>query len=274
MSESRPRLYRIEGIVLRRSDTGEADRILTLFTPERGKVHLLARGVRRPGSRLAGHVELLTHSTFLVVRTRGLDIVTQAQTRHAFPSLRASLEQIAWGCYFAELLDRMLPEESANLPAFQLLLEALQLLDEGAPPEPLARSYELHLLTVLGFRPQLSSCVGCQQELRAQEQAFSALLGGVLCPRCRGEDLQARPLSLEAWKALRYLQRSGLEEAARLQLQPGCREEIAGLLHRYIRVILEHELHTAGFLEQLHSHPRAMGEPEPGSRRPRERGEG
>ncbi|MGC8875337.1 MAG: DNA repair protein RecO [Chloroflexia bacterium] len=253
MSESRQRLYRIEGIVLRRSDTGEADRILTLYTPERGKLRLVARGVRRPGSRLSGHVELLTHSTFLVVRTRGLDIVTQAQTLHAFPSLRSNLERIAWGCYFAELLDRMAPEESANLPAFQLLLEALELLDAGAVPELLARGYELHLLAVLGFRPQLSCCVGCQGELRAQEHAFSALLGGVLCPRCRGEDFRARPLSLQGLKALRYLQRTGLEEATRLRLSPGCREEIAGLLHTYICTILERELHTAGFLDEIRS---------------------
>ncbi len=257
MSESRPRLYRIEGIVLRRSDTGEADRILTLYTPERGKLHLVARGVRRPGSRMAGHIEPLTHSTFLVVRTRGLDIVTQAQTLHAFPALRSGLERIAWGCYFAELLDHMAPEESANLPAFQLLLEALELLDAGAPPELLARGYELHLLAVLGFRPQLSCCVSCQGELRPQEHAFSALLGGVLCPRCRGEDLQARPLSLEALKALRYLQRGGLEEAIRLRLRPACREEIAGLLQTYIRTILERDLRAASFLEELRGRPEA-----------------
>jgi len=251
MGQSRQRLYRTEGIVIRHSDMGEADRVLVLYTPDRGKVRVVAKGVRRPGSRLAGHVELFTHSTFLLARGRSMDIVTQAQTVRAFAMLRQDLSRIGWAGYLIELLDRMAPEQAENLPAFQLLLEALEHLDLGRAPEMMARSYELHLLGSMGYRPQLFRCVSCEGELEARAHVFSPTLGGVLCPRCREQDMRARALSLEALKVLRYLQRTGLDEAEQLQVGPTCRREIADLLYAYIRTILECDLNAAEFLEAL-----------------------
>ncbi len=258
MTEARRRIYQTEGVILRRSDIGEADRILTLYTPERGKIRLLAKGVRRPGSRLAGHVELLVHSTFLVARGRNLDIVTQAQTRQAFAALRQDLERIGWGCYIAELLERMTPEQEENYPAFLLLLEALDLLDRGGNGEMITRSFEVHLLGYMGYRPQLFRCVSCEAEVEERPPVFSISQGGVLCPRCREKDPRARPLSLEGWKALRYFQSTGLSEAEQLQLPGGCRREVAELLYAYIRSILERDLNAVEFLETLRNPVRRL----------------
>jgi len=262
MSEARRRLYRSEGIVIRRIDLGETDRILTLFTPERGKLRVVAKGVRRPGSRLAGHVELLSYSTFLIARGRSLDIVTQAQTVQAFSFLRQNLERIGWGCYLAEMSDRMAPEQAENYPAFELLLEALDYLDQGRSPEMIARGFEMHLLGYMGYRPQIFRCVACEEDLEPREHVFSATRGGVLCPRCREQDRRARPISLEALKVLRYIQRNGLAEVERLQLGSGCRQEVEDVLYLYIRTILERELNAVGFLDTLHRvrSPKMRGE--------------
>jgi len=255
MTEARLRLYRTEGVVLRRSDVGEADRLLTLYTPDRGKIRLLAKGVRRPGSRLAGHVELLAHSTFLVARGRNLDIITQAQTRQAFAALRQDLERIGWGCYMAELLERMAPEQEENYPAYLLLLEALDLLDRGGNGEMIARSFEMHLLGYMGYRPQLFRCVSCEAEMEERPPVFSPSQGGVLCPRCREQDPHAHALSLEGWKALCYLQSTGLAEAGRLRLSGERRREVAEVIYVYIRSILERDLNAAGFLEAVRRGP-------------------
>jgi DNA repair protein RecO (recombination protein O) len=256
VTESRQRLYRTEGIVIRRSDTGETDRILTLYTPTRGKIRVVIKGVRRPGSRMAGHVELLTHSSFLIARGRNLDIVTQAQSLATFPALRQDLECIGWGCYVAEILERMAPEQSENLPAFQLLQEALERLDQGLNAEMVARSFELHLLTTMGYRPQILRCASCNAELQPQPHVFSATLGGLLCPRCQEQDPRARSLSLEAIKALRYLQRNGLAEAERLDLTAGVRDEVEKALYDYIRTILERDVNALEFLETLRQRKR------------------
>lgn len=251
MSEARQKLYRTEGVVIRRIDSGESDRTLTLYTPDRGKIRVLAKGVRRPGSRLAGHLELLAHATFLIARGRNLDIVTQAQTVHPFASLRQDLERIAWGCYLAELVGRLSPEQQENALAYQLLLEALAHLDQGRDPEMIARAFEVHVLGAMGYRPQVFRCVSCNQELEPRAQAFSSIMGGVLCPRCREQDRGARPLSLEALKVLRYIQRSGLSETERLQLGEACRLEVEELLYIFIRNILERDVNSVEFLGTL-----------------------
>jgi DNA repair protein RecO (recombination protein O) len=101
----RERLYRTEAIVIKRSDFFEADRLLTLYTPKLGKIRAIAKGVRKPTSRKSGHVELFTHSQLLIAKGRNLDIVTQAETVHAFRSLREDLLRTTYAFYGAELLD-------------------------------------------------------------------------------------------------------------------------------------------------------------------------
>ncbi len=251
MSEARQKLYQTEGVVIRRVDSGEMDRSLTIYTPDHGKLRVTAKGVRRPGSHMAGHLELLTRSNMLIARGRNMDIVTQAQTVQAFAALRQDLERIAWGCYMAELLGRLSPEEQENLSAYQLLLEALEYLDQGRDPEMIGRGFEVHLLGVMGYRPQVLRCVSCNEELEPRAQTFSATMGGVLCPRCHEEDLRAQPISLEALKVLRYIQRGSLSETLRLQLGSACRQEVEDLMYNYIRNILERDVNAVEFLATL-----------------------
>jgi len=126
----RVRLYRTEAIVLRRSNFGEADRLLTLYTPEWGKLRVIAKGVRKPTSRKSGHLELFTHSRLLVAKGRNLDIVTQAETLHSFRPLREDLLRTGWAYYAAELLDRFVEEGIEDRPLFNLFLATLGWLCE------------------------------------------------------------------------------------------------------------------------------------------------
>ncbi len=109
----RDRLYRVEAIVLKRSDYGEADRLLTLFTPDLGKLRAIAKGARKPSSRKSGHVELFTHSALLIARGRHLDVVTQADTLDAFLPLRENLDRLGFAYYLAELVDQFVEEGDA-----------------------------------------------------------------------------------------------------------------------------------------------------------------
>src|SRR5438477_9274575 len=127
----RPRVYKTQAIVLRQRKLGEADKIVTLFCANKGKVDAVAKGVRRTRSRLAGHLEPLTHGSYLVAQGRELDIITQAETVDGFPGLRGDLERVSRGLYCAELVDRMLPDRSEANPAFRLLLATLTRLDRA-----------------------------------------------------------------------------------------------------------------------------------------------
>jgi len=114
----RERLYQTEAIVLRRSDFGEADRLLTVFTPERGKLRLIAKGARKPSSRKSGHVELFSYSRYLVAVGHDLDIVTQAETIEPFLPLHEDLLRATYAYYVAELTDAFTLNRTRTSPFF------------------------------------------------------------------------------------------------------------------------------------------------------------
>lgn len=131
------RLYRAEAIVLRRQDFGEADRVLTLFSPRLGKFRAVAKGVRRPKSRLGGHVELFTRSNLQLAHGRNLDIVTQAETVKPLHTIRHDLWKAAYACYAVDLVDQFMVERVENEAIYHLLAEFLLDLDgQLATPTP------------------------------------------------------------------------------------------------------------------------------------------
>lgn len=252
-SDRRQRLYRTEAIVLKRRDYGEADRLLTVFTPDRGKLVLLAKGVRKTLSRKAGHVELLSHSVLLVARGRTWDLVSQAEAIEQFRGLRDSLLRTSYGYYVAELVDGFTQEHDAHPPMFALLRETLgrlaTLREEALPLA--ARFYDLHLLALAGYQPQLFTCVACQTALEPVTNYFSIVDGGVLCPR-HGEGLvNAQPLPLPLFKALRFIQTREWEQVAQLNLGTGLHSEMERLLHDYIVHQLERNVRSAAFLRTI-----------------------
>ncbi len=256
----RDRLYRVQAIILKRTDFGEADRLLTLFTPNLGKWRAIAKGARKPSSRKSGHVELFSHSTLLLAKGRELDIITQAETVEAFMPLRSSLERLGYAYYLGELVDRFAEEGNENLALFDLLLQALRwLVDTSIPPDLLARFFELRLLQNVGYRPQLFHCVNCGVAIEPMENLFSAEAGGVIDPICKetqrdkmaqlGWDI--RPISLNALKVLRFMQTREFETVRALQLGPEVLAEVESLMHHYISHHLERNLKSVDFLYRL-----------------------
>jgi len=246
----RDRVYRTEAVIIRRADFGEADRLLTLITPH-GKRRVVAKGARKTTSRLAGHIELFTHATLLLAVGRSLDIVTQSVILHGFDTLRGDLKRIGAAYYAAELIDRLIEEDDENRPAYDLLVDTLHALDTTRSPDLVLRFYELRLLGFLGYRPQLYHCAVCQEVLTEETSRFSPDAGGALCPRCAPSDRAALPISLSAFKLLRFLQAQPPEAIERLNISPATRDEAEKLLRAYLRRILERDLKSIAFLEEI-----------------------
>lgn len=265
--------YSIEAIVLKRTDFGEADRIMTLFTASKGKLHAIAKGIRRPISKKAGHLDLLNRSQLQLALGRNLDIVTQAEGRENFLHLRSELWHMTCGFYLAELVDRFVEDSTPHRDIYSLLLETLRYLDadanalqqqrakggvisseqENEHTRLLLRYFELHLLSSIGYEPALQNCAHCGNELRPEENGFRASLGGVLCPQC--SRFWERRLSLNALKVLRFLQRSKWIEASRLHLDTKLQAELEAVMHDLLRFHLERDLKSWSFLEMLNRTP-------------------
>jgi DNA repair protein RecO (recombination protein O) len=246
------RSFRASAIVLRHSDWGEADRLLTLYTKERGMVRALAKGARKVTSRKAGHLEPFTHVTIQFAKGRDLLIVTQVETINAFLPLRDNLVKTGYAAYVVELLLRFsYEEEGANPSIFRLLLETLSRVEREEDSWLAARYYEMRLLDAVGFRPQLFECANCGREILPEDQFFSFSAGGVICPRC-GEGLPNQAgISLETLKYLRHFQRSGYTEASRARPGSEIRKEAEALMQGYFTYLLERELNSPGFLKRI-----------------------
>jgi DNA repair protein RecO (recombination protein O) len=236
------RLYRCEAIVLARMDLGEADRIVTLYSRQHGKFRAIAKGARRPLSRLGPHLEYFSHTRVMLARGRDLDVVTGAETENAHLAIRASLDAFGHASHMVEILNRLTEDREENAAVFDLLLRSLRLLDEGVDPFHVTRHYEVMLLGMLGFRPELYRCVECQESLRPAPHHFAIALGGLLCDRCRGHAAGGRVLSVSAQKYLRAIERGGLGTTIRLEIDGSLRAEIEGALGAYLRHVAERDL--------------------------------
>lgn len=250
-ADHRLRVYRLEAIVLRHNDWGEADRIIGLYTLEMGKLRALAKGVRKPRSRKAGHLEPFTRVNLLLARGRELPLITQADTLDAFLPLREDLSGATYASYVVELLDRFTYEEGENRLLYHLLVETLSRLCHFEDRDLVVRYYEIRLLDQAGFRPQLFHCAHCGAEIQPEDQYFSALLGGALCPRCGPQTEGAQPISLDALRYLRHFQRSTFDEAARARPSPAIHREMEAILQHYMVYLLERGLNTPAFLRRL-----------------------
>lgn len=245
------RSIRVEAVVLRHADWGEADRILGLYTREAGKLRAIVKGARKLRSRKAGHLEPFTRVQLMLARGRDLWIVTQVETVNAYLPLREDLQRIAQASYVVELLDRFTYEEGASPLMYGLLVDTLARLAEVEDPFMAVRYYELHLLDVLGFRPELVNCVRCGEVIQPQDQFYSALLGGVLCPNCGSFDPAARPISMQALKYLRHILRSTFTNTAKAQIPASVRQEMEAVLQYFLTYHLERSLNSPAFIREV-----------------------
>jgi DNA repair protein RecO (recombination protein O) len=260
---STSRNYQTQGIILKQTKLGESDKIITIYTPEFGKLKAVAKGACRPGSKLGGNVEPLTYSLMLLAKGRNLDIITQSQTIHGFLSLKSDLWRMACGFYILDLIDSFTVEGGENRPLFHLLLDILSQLSEPDSSETVLRYFELHFLHYLGYRPQLRRCVNCDSSLKPVVNFFSPGKGGLLCPGCtpqdghRYEQTEATsrtphlPVSVEALKVLRLWQSCDYATARRVKVKPELSWELEQVLQQYIRCILQRELKSLTWLKEL-----------------------
>jgi DNA repair protein RecO (recombination protein O) len=257
------RSYRVDSIVLKHYDYGEADRILTLYTRQKGKLKVIAKGVRKVRSQKGGHLEPFTHASLQLATGRTWDLVSQAEAQNIFPNLLKNLETLGFASYVVELVDRFMPEEEENQRVFNLLKNTLARLDNGEHSAGLVlRYFEVRLLDVLGFRPELKNCVVTGEEIQPENQYFSAALGGVVSPQAGKTTTGAVPVSVNALKYLRHFQRSSFQDAVRARPADETYHELEILMQYYLTYILERGLNTPAFIRKVRRAAAANESPE------------
>ena len=249
----RPRVYKTEAIVLRSMDLGEADRVLTVLTPRLGKLKVIAKGVRRPRSRIGGGLQPFSDVQLVLAVGRTFDVVTSTSVEDAHLGVQNDLHSTATAWYVVDLVDRFIEGAADSHDAFRLLAQALSALDAGpaVSRQVVTRWFELALLDAMGFRPELSRCLDCGAAIEPAGNGFSPVAGGIVCPQCRHAAHGARPISGDGLKVLRHLQRSPLVGVLTLRLAPTLHREVERLLHGTVTAVLERDLRSREFLEEI-----------------------
>lgn len=246
------RLYATDAIVLSRFELGEADRVLTLLTPEVGKLKVIAKGIRRPTSRLGGSLEPFAELRLALAHGRTFDVVTQVAVVHPWLRLRDDLVTLGTASYLAELADGTLEERHATEGVYLLLKRAYELLDAGMAAGRVARWFEMRLADELGVRPEVDRCVECGRLLEADERyRWMPPLGGVLCERCPGPPHERVPLSLDGLKLLKAYQRMDVEALASLRVLPDVEREVERAMREFLAYSLDRSPRSLAFLDEV-----------------------
>lgn len=249
----RLRTYKSQGLVLRQYTLGEADRILSILTPNMGKVRVVAKSVRKPQSKLRGHLDLTNVVEFSASYGRNLDILTEAQARDDHPEIRADLSLLSQAVYVCELTDSFAEERSPSRDLYLLATVTLDLLPGSEDVWLVSRWFEARLLDVAGFRPELEACVECGNELEPDDHMLDLAAGGVLCPECRALGIVSGVhISESAMRVLRHFQRSTrFRDIGAPNITRRLKNEVAGIHTRYIRSILERSLKSEEFVRRV-----------------------
>lgn len=242
--------YNLDAIVLKSRDMREADKILTVFSLQKGKQRMVAHGAAKPNSRKRGAVQPFCYSSLMMQRGRELDSISQAELKEAFAELRLDLDRITCAAHICELTDGFMAEGEPNQEIFVLLLSTLYVIAKG-DPELALRYYEARLMWLAGFKPDLDHCSECGAVLTGI-LVFSPGQGGLICKECIPAQAYLPRFNRGTLEILKTLYRWELSKLHQLKVSGQARQELKGLLKAYIEYHLEKKLLTSEFLDRLY----------------------
>jgi DNA repair protein RecO (recombination protein O) len=171
--------YSTEGIVLAKRNFGEADRIFSIYSKEHGRLSLIGKGVRKPGSRKRGHLEVFNKIKFSAVATKGIDLITEAEIIDIYPEIRKNLNKVSLAYYFTEVIGRTTHEKEVNEHVFFLLEDYLNKLTKETRLKKLRTDFIFDALVILGFWPREKKLVNPDEALTevVERKIFSQRVG-------------------------------------------------------------------------------------------------
>ncbi|MFQ5653051.1 MAG: DNA repair protein RecO [bacterium] len=248
-------MQKTEAIILKSINHGETSKILTAYTRARGKISLMAKGVRNIRSRIGGAVEPLNYISMLFYEkeSREIQLLSQAELLVAFPHIKASLPKTSLALAVCELVNQLEFGQEPNPLLFRLLLGALKGIDGSAGDgKNVFRAFQIHLFDIMGFRPHFHGCIGCQKSL-AGTVRFDLQQGGLACETCRREHAPSVMLHHDALTGLQALQKVHLSQLNGLLESPASQNQVDMFLHAYLRSHVEgvKELKALQFLRKI-----------------------
>ncbi len=249
-------ISKTEGIVLKYTNLGEADKILTILTRSNGKIKAIAKGCRKPKSSLLSSTEVFVFSEFILYKGMNFYHISQAVTRETFYNLRNDLLKLSYATYFAELAETVSAEGLPNERLFLLLAKVLYYLSTGEIPMGLLHlAYQLKLMDISGYRPNLARCAVCR---KASEEypRFSVSMGGVICGDCSFDENLRKDgdifkLSQGTTEAFKFLLNTEISRLNTKKIDNTIFNEIDRITRAFIQRHLDKRFKSLDFLDDI-----------------------
>jgi DNA repair protein RecO (recombination protein O) len=248
-------VFNTDSIVLKQFDLGEADKIITFYSQDKGKVRAVARGVRKTKSSISGLVLPFSYNNVTIYQGRSLARINEIHGKYSFSKLREDLARMAYASYMAELVEKIGMENDPNEKLFSLLLTSFYHLSKVVDKKlnNVELSFKARLLGILGIRPELDKCTICEQPLNSQDLNYFAVdQGGLLCSDCYlTEDTRVTTISGESIQVLKELLWSGLKPVSNLHVSGSSIRELNQLIDDFISYHLDIQLKSYAFLHMI-----------------------
>lgn len=242
--------FKTSGIVIKRMNFGEADRILTILTERLGKIKAIAKGVRKIKSKMAGSLEPYMLIDFELHEGKTFYIITGASISARYKNIHSDIKKTAKVYFVGELIDKFLEENQKANNVFEISLQILQAIEDYERSLQIV-AYQLKIIEAAGFKPELNYCLHCKKKLIAGNNFWDHIEGGVICQICQQKFFHGEKISDEAIKALRFIEQNDFKNIGKLKLDKNIEREIDKILLEYIKNLLEKDLKSRKFLNQV-----------------------
>ncbi|WHH59572.1 DNA repair protein RecO [Petroclostridium sp. X23] len=245
-------LIKTQALVIKEIGVGEADKIITLFTPKNGKIQASAQGARRPKSRLIAACQFLCYGDFVLYKGKEIYRVSQAEVVESFYNIRNSIEKLSYATYFVELTSEVIEENYGGSQLLKLLLNTLHMLSvSDKKPKLLKIIFELRLMSIIGYAPNLVACTNCGSP--ESKMYFNSTVGGLICLKCMA-GMKSRnnfTISEGALYAMRFILYSEMNKIFSFEVSEKVQEELDAITQDFILTHIGKEFRSLKFLKNM-----------------------
>lgn len=242
-----------KGVVIKEVNVGEADKILTIFSKNKGKISGSAKGARRPKSSLVAGTQLFCYSDMVLFKGKDMYSINSCDVIESFYEIRNDLVKLTYAAYINEIILDIVQEEQPSSKVLQLFLNSLYMLAKtDKAPEQIARVFEIRLISILGYAPWVRGCINCGND-EFIDFSFSFRKCGYLCKQCVKEDNYALPLTEGAARAINFIVHSNIRSIFSFDVSENVLSELGRVSKRYLKERLDREYNKLDFLKTLNS---------------------
>lgn len=241
----------VKGIVLKEFPVGESDKRIIIFSKEHGKMLLFAKGARNQKSKLMAATQLFSYSEFFIFEGKNFRTISRADLIESFYGIRNDILKLSYSSYFLELIEKTVLEEMEEEDILKLMLKTLSVVSKTSFDIKLcARIFELKLLQLMGFMPDINICGTCGKDI-LKESIFYSENGSIICSSCKPYLDEAKVMSVGAVLALKHIMNNKVDDIFKFNVSESVLYELTDFSKLFLKLHIDEKFKTLEFAERL-----------------------